>query len=429
MKKIYLFLVAAAMQLNAQDVPVPAPAQLQPILIKNATIHIGDGTVIDKGDVLFDNGKIVDVGSISSKLQNVKEIDATGKHVYPGLIAANTWLGLIEIEAARATNDNEEVGSINPNVRAIVGYNTDSRVIPTVRANGILIAQIAPAGGLLSGQSSIVQLDAWNWEDATFKADDAVFMDWPRMTFSASPFALPIDVQKKNSERALIELSKAMEDARAYMTAKDAGKVAAIDQRWEAIEPVLKKQKPFFIHLHDAKQITAACAFAKKNDVNIVLVGATAAWQMTAFLKENNIPIIIEETHRMPDGEDEDTDMPYKLPKILKDAGIKFCLSMNGAWQQRNLMFQAGSSAGYGLTKEDALMSVTKNAAEILGIGERVGTIEKGKDATLVVSEGDILDMKSSIVDNAFIQGRMIDLGNRHKDLYKKFKAKYEGLK
>ncbi len=438
MKKIIFGICLLAFQSGfAQDVPAPAGKQTQPILLKNATIHIGDGTVIEKGNILFDNGKIVEVGNFETRLTGIKEFDCLGKHIYPGVIAPNSILGLDEIDAARATLDYQEVGSINPNVRAIVGYNTDSRITPTVRSNGILLAQIAPEGTLICGTSSIVQLDAWNWEDAAYRMDDGLFMDWPAMTFSASSFAPPMDVQKKNLEASLIQITKAFDAAKAYWTAKEAGPMKETDQRWESMIPVFKKTRSLFIRAYHTKEIEAAVAHVKKYDVNMILVGGSDAWMVTKLLKENNIPVIIENVQALPVRDDEDTDMPYKLAGILKEAGIKYCLSINslkqsganGPWSQRNLIFQAGTTAGYGLTKEEALMSITKNTAEILGIGDRTGTLEKNKDATIVVSTGDLLDMRTSNVELAFIQGRMIDLGNKQKDLYKKFKAKYDSAK
>jgi imidazolonepropionase-like amidohydrolase len=437
MKRLLLIFTLFTFSAYGQDVPVPALKQSQPVLLKNGTIHIGDGRVIEKGSILFDNGIILDVGNFETKLSNIKEIDCAGKQIYPGIIAANTILGLDEIDAARPTLDYQETGGINPNVRTIVGYNTDSRIIPTVRSNGVLIAQIAPEGTAIGGTSSIVQLDAWNWEDAVYQMDDGLFVDWPSMTFSTAFYAPPLDVQKKNSETALNQICKAFEDARAYMTVKDAGKLTGVDQRWEAMVPVLKKTRSLFVRAYTAKQIEGAVALAKKYDVKMVLVGANDAGMLTALLKENHIPVVIENVHALPDRDDDDVDGPYKLAKILKDAGIKYCLSINslnqaganGPWSQQNLMFQAGNTAGYGLTKEEALMSITKNAAEILGIADRVGSLEKNKDATIIVSTGDVLDMRTSNVERAFIQGRAIDLGNKQKDLYKKFKAKYDSAK
>lgn len=421
-----LFLVSIVCGNVVAQNPAPAPPQSQPVLIKGATIHTGTGEVIENGMLLFNEGKIVQVGTSVSELPNTLVIDASGKHIYPGLIAPNTNIGLSEIEAVRATRDFNEVGEINPNARSIIAYNTDSKVTPTVRSNGILLAQIVPTGGLICGTSSVVELDAWNWEDAAYKTDDAVYMNWPQMTIYNAWWAPPKEEQEKQMQKSMDELKKAFDDARAYWQAKNSPNgVKEIDQRWEALIPVFEKKRPLFIRAINIKQIVATVDFSKTQNVNIVLVGGLDSWMCTKLLADNNIPVVLGETHLLPARDDEDIDIAYKLPKILKDAGVRFCLSVGGFWQQRNLPFMAGTAAAYGLTKEEALQAVTKNTAEILGIADRVGTLEAGKDASLIVTDGDILDMKSSNVKWAFIRGRQINLDNIQKQLASKYAAKY----
>lgn len=430
LKKIYTMaawiMVVLAAVAQAQDLPTPASSQKQPILLRNGRVHVGDGRVLEKTDILLDNGKIIEIGPGLSKPSTAREVDATGKEIYPGLIACYSTLGLSEIEAARPTRDDREVGSINPNARALIAFNTDSRVIPTVRSNGVLLAQITPQGGTLSGTASVVQLDAWNYEDAVVSADNGLIVQWPSMSISSSIFAPPADVQKKNSEKALNELFKAFEDAYAYFTAKKTGNSAALDLKWESVIPVFEKKRRVFIRANDAKQIQAAVALLKKYDMLGAIIGGYDSWRVAPLLKEHNIPVIITDTHAIPGREDEDYDLRYKLPKLLLDAGVTFAITIDGSWQQRNLAFQAGSGVAFGLSKEEALTAITKSPAEILGINDRMGTIEKGKDATLIVVSGDIMDMRSSIVEQAFIQGRGIDLGNKQTDLYQRFKKKYD---
>ncbi|MCB0833379.1 MAG: amidohydrolase family protein [Bacteroidetes bacterium] len=421
------------LSLSAQEVPIPAPKkQGAAVLVKNAIIHIGNGQLIERGFLIFENGRISSVTSGEAPVFEGEVIDAAGKHVYPGLIALNTPLGLIEIDAVRATRDQSESGEINPNVRAIVGYNTDSRVTPTVRSNGILLAQVAPQDAMMSGLSSVVELDGWNWEDAVYKKDDAVYLDWPKMSVINAWWAPPADEQKKTMEKKLSELSRAMEDAYSYFKASNAKEPIKVDLRWEAMVPVFEKKRAVFIRASHIKQIRAAISLARKYDLRIVLVGANDAYLALDLLKENNIPVVLEDTHGLPGREDEASDLYYRLPKMLTDAGIlcavnvKFSLGGNGPWNERNLPFQAGQTAAYGLSKEEALKCVTSYPARILGIDKTVGTVEEGKDATFLICGGDLLDMKSSSVEYAFVRGRMIDLGNKQIDLYNKFKAKYE---
>lgn len=423
---IFLFLAAIG-GVQAQSVPTPAPAQSKAILLENGTIHIGNGEVVEKGGVLFENGKIVQAGVIRGRLANVETIDLQGQHVYPGIIAPATQIGLDEIEAVRATDDRSETGAINPNARAIIGYNTDSRVTPTIRSNGVLMAQVAPSGGLFQGSSSIVQLDAWNWTDAAVVVDDAVHLNWPRLAVYTAWWAPPVEEQKKRSMEYLAKIDQAMDEAKAYMAAKESGRPYDKDLRWEALGPVLKREKPLFIHANTEKEIRSALSFALKYELRWVLVEGADSWRVTEELKKYEVPVVLAKPQRLPRLEDEDIDQPYKTPKLLQDAGVLFCLSMNDFWNQRNLPFQAGTAAAYGLTKEEALASITLSTAKILGIDSTAGSLEPGKDATIVVSQGDLLDMRSSQVTRAYIQGRAIDLGNKQKDLYEKFKGKYEG--
>lgn len=427
MKGFALLLIAVLTVQNArgQDVPVPGAQQPQPIILQGGTIHTGSGGLIANGDILLIDGKIVDVGKIRTRVDSARIIDCSGKHIYPGLIAPATQIGLDEVEAVRATEDRREVGAINPNARAIIAYNADSRVTPTLRSNGILMAQVSPEGELFAGTSSVVKLDAWNWEDAAYVMDDAIHLYWPRLKFHESRWMPPIEEQKKKSRENLARIDKTLNDARGYWNIKKEGKLKKVDLRWEALIPVLERKKPLFIHANDEKQIRSALEFAIRHDVRMVLVGGADAWLLADLLASHKIPVVLRKPHNLPKQSYDDIDMSYKMPKVLKDAGILVCLSMRDFWNQRNLPFQAGTAAAYGLTKEEALSMITLNTAKILGIGDRTGSIEPGKDATLLISTGDLLDMRTSKVRMAFIQGREVDLGNKQKDLYQKFKGKY----
>ena len=408
--------------------PSPAKEQDKPIVVTNATIHVGNGQVITNGAVAFNKGKIVAVGDAAKlgiDVAGYDKIDAQGKDVYPGFIALNTILGLSEIEAARATNDYAEVGNLNPDVRAIIAYNTDSKVPATVRSNGVLLAQIVPQGGLISGQSSVVELDGWNWEDAAYKMDEGIHLNWPGMNINRFSATESDDVQREHIQKGLYNLNDLFKNAKAYSQIKNP---AEKNLKMESMKGLFDGSKKLYVHAYYVKEITAALNFCKEYGVQMVLVGGNDAWRITDLLKSQNIPVVLGRTHSLPIRDDEDVDMPYKLPNLLQQAGINYCISIDGFWQVRNISFNAGTAVAYGLTKEQALMAITINAAKILGIDKTVGTIEVGKDATLIISDGDALDMKSNNITQAFVRGKNINLDNIQKQLYKKYMDKY-GLK
>jgi imidazolonepropionase-like amidohydrolase len=435
MKKrlLYTFLaVSTCIFPTGAQSPVVAPAQSRPVILSGGKIHTGTGEVIDNGLIAFSGGKIVFVGKTSDftgDRTNTELIDVTGKHVYPGLICPNTSLGLIEISGVDVTVDNRETGDLNPNVRSIVAYNTDSHVIPVVRSNGILIAQIVPTGTLLPGTSSIVQLDAWNWKDAIYKADDGIIMGWPRkaaparrggLTFPGMPVA-----GESNYEKNVEQLEKIFTDAVAYLQVE---KPKDTNLRLEALKGLFDGTKILYINAPEPKGIIAAVSFAKRYGIKkIVLTNADeSAWSVKDFLKENNIAVIIEHVHSLPKYEYSDTRLPYKLAAMFRREGILVGISYENQAYAYNLPFVAGQTVAYGLSKEEALQTVTINNAKILGIDNITGTLEAGKDANIVVSGGDLLDMMTNNVEYAFISGRSISLDNKHKQLYRRFQEKYK---
>jgi imidazolonepropionase-like amidohydrolase len=409
----------------------PAPAQTKPVIITGAIIHIGNGQVINNGYIAFDKGKITAVGEgTPANTNGVDIIDAAGKQVYPGFICPITTLGLVEVEeGARGTVDDAETGEINPNVRTLIAFNTDSKVIPTVRSNGILLAQPTPGGGLISGQSSVMQLDGWNWEDAAYKKDIAIHMNWPIMRPQTRRRAqptpgVPQESPEDRMQKALDVIYNLFTEAKAYAEAKP----AVINLRFEAMKGLFDGSKKLFVNADGAKEIVQAITLGKKLGIQVVIVGGKESYLVTDALKNNNVPVIIRETQSLPERDDDDVYLPYKLPKILQDAGVLYGLTGTGFWRQRNLPFEAGEACGYGLTKEQAISMITLNNAKILGIDKTTGTLEVGKDANLFISKGDALDMITIDVQKAFIQGRDINLDNLHKQLYRKFAAKY-GIK
>lgn len=423
-----LLLVFCCTLLNAQ--PTPALKQSEPILITDATIHVGNGKVIEHGIIGFVDGKITFVGTAVSGNYDrsifKKIINATGKQIYPSLIAPNTHLGLVEIESTRATLDNIEVGELNPSVRSIVAYNTDSHIIPTVRANGILIAQITPDGGRISGTSSVVELDAWNWEDAAHDLDNGLHIHFPNQ-FTRSFEGFDGFALKKNEKYAkeVLELESFMKESQAYAT-KAASSLATKNLKMEAMRGVFDGSKTIFVHTELVKEMTEAVTTLSKFSNKIVIVGGRDSYMIADWLANKKVGVILDRTQNLPAREDEDYDQPYKTPAQLQKAGVVFALSNNGGWQNRNLPFMAGQTVAYGLTKEEALSAVTNNTAKLLGIDKTLGTLEVGKDATLVISEGDILDMKTSKVTQAFIHGKDIDLNNVQKQNAARFQTKYD---
>jgi imidazolonepropionase-like amidohydrolase len=407
----------------------PAPAQNSPVLIWGATAHLGDGTIIANSAIGFEGGKLTLVADATTiRLDRSKYptvYDATGKHVYPGFIALNTNLGLAEIEAARATVDYADIGQYNPNLRSIVAYNTDSDVIPTVRSNGILLAQVTPQGGTISGASSVVQLDAWNWEDATYRSDEGIHLNWPALqSFGGWQSGSPGMRKNEQYEKDVQALRRFFEEARAYAQQP----VPAVKNlRFEALRGLFSQKSTLYIHTGNAKTIQESVLFAESFGLKKVLVGASDAWMVTDFLKNHDVPVILHKTQSLPAREDEAVDQTFKTAALLHEQGILFALSNDGFWQQRNLPFQAGQAVGFGLPNEAGVRTLTLNAAKILGIEQTCGSLETGKDATLFISEGDALDMRSCKVTAAFIQGRTINLDNKHKQLNQRFEQKYRG--
>ncbi|WP_143307616.1 amidohydrolase family protein [Chitinophaga vietnamensis] len=419
---LYIAMLAAGLQpAAAQETMSPAPAQDKPVYLTNATIHVGNGQVIEHGTIAFAKGKITAVGSNVATTADGKVVDLKGQHVYPGIIAPETSLGLVEFESVRATIDAREVGEINPSVRSLIAYNADSKVINTLRSNGILLAQVTPEGGIISGTSSVVQLDAWNWEDAAYKTDNAMHFFIPRLLF----FGNNASEQLKNALQKIESVRTFFRDAKAYLAES---KHTATNLKFEAMRRLFNKEQKLFIHTDMMKEMLIAVDFAKEFDIDVVIVGGGDAWRMADILKQHNIPIVLNQPHGLPEMADDDIDQPYKTAAMLQKAGILFCISNEGFWQQRNLPFNAGTASAFGLSKEEALSAITLNAAKILGIDARTGSLETGKDANITVSTGDILDMRSSVITKAFIQGREINLDNKQKQLYEKYEKKY-GLK
>jgi imidazolonepropionase-like amidohydrolase len=437
MKNILTAILLTAGTAMAQENMHPSPAQSKPVIITNATVHIGNGSILNNAGIMFENGKITFVGTIVESItkNTATVIDGTGKHIYPGLISPVSNLGLIEIGAVRATADFSEIADNSASVRSIVAYNTDSKVINTVRSNGVLLVNVVPQGGSISGSSSVVQLDAWNWEDAAYKKDGGIHYRMPALVNRPNQFGGgrrrgggdDVDPVKQGLER-IEQTRNFFREAKAYLNETVH---VQTNLKYEAVKGLFNKTQTLFIHCDLVREMQVAMDIAKEFDFKVCIVGGSESWRIADALKQNNIAVILSEPHSLPATEDDAVDQPYKTGAVLQKAGVLFSICQDagdGFTQQRNLPFQAGTMATYGLTKEEALSAITINAAKILGIDNITGTLENGKDANVVVCEGDILDMKSSKVSAAFIQGRQIDLNNKHTQLYEKYKYKY-GIK
>lgn len=435
MKKLILSiqLLLVTVLALAQETVYPAKAQTETITIINATIHIGNGTVISNGFITFEKGKIKAVGQ-TAPASGGKVIDAKGKHVYPGLILSSSQLGLVEVNSVRATIDHTEIGLYNPNIRSIVAYNTDSKVIGTLRNNGILFANVVPQGGTISGSSTVVQLDAWNWEDAIYKADGQMHINMPTLLPRPSRFGgFGGGGDTRSSADRVKEALTEIENVKNFFReAKVYLKEATHSKRnlkYEATKALFEKKQKLFVHCDIVKEMLVAIDFAKEFGFDVVIVGGSESWQIADLLKQNNIAVILAQRHALPTMTDDDVDLPYKSATYLQDAGVLYAINdEDGQTRGRNLPFNAGTAAGYGITKEQALSAITLNAAKILGIDQITGSLEVGKDANIVISEGDILDMKSSIITAVFIQGRQPSLDDKHKQLNERYKYKY-GIK
>ncbi len=410
---------------------IPAKPQEKPIAIVNVTIHTVSGPTIEKGTIVFDKGTITAVGTNVTVPQGADVIDASGKHVYPGLMSADTYIGLTEIGAVRASNDRAETGRINPNVRAEVAVNPESELIPVARANGITTMVTTPTGGLIAGTSAVMMVDGWTWEDMTLKAPAALVVQWPEMRIRrASGVAKSEDDQKKDREKQLNELANAFRDARAYMTAKKAEEQKGIpyhnvDKRWEAMIPVLERKVPVVVAATEMQQIEAAVAWSQRENVRLIIRGGYDAWRVAGLLKKNNVAVLAGGIHRLPYRRFEEYDEPFVLPKKLFDAGVPFAIiTEEEAAHERNLPYQAAQAAAYGLPNDEALKAITLYPAQIFGVADKIGSLEVGKDATLIITTGDPLEIMCN-VEMEFIQGRKIDLTSKHTMLYEKYKEKY----
>ncbi|WP_027419091.1 amidohydrolase family protein [Crocinitomix catalasitica] len=425
------FLFCTSFHAMAQ-VPSPQVQKHNRILFKGGFAHIGNGSVIASSCIGVEKGKIVLVKNALTYQITKAEwdtiIDINGRHIYPGFIATNLTLGLTEIDAVRATVDSKEVGEFNAHVRALTAFNTDSKLIYTVRTNGVLYTQATPRGGIVSGSSSIMALDGWNWEDAVLKMDDGIHLNWPEKYKRTGWWAEP---GTSNVNEKYIESKQKIEDfyqaASAYLNEKDP---AEIDLRYEAMRNLIYGKARLYFHADFASEINDIIDFGRKFKINNpVIIGGYDAHLLADRLKENGFSVMLGRAHDLPEFEEDMTYSYYQKASVLAMTGIPFCLQGAGdmeAMNARNLPFLAGTAWAYGLTEEEAVGAISLNAAKIMGVDDRIGSLEVGKDASLFVSEGNALDMRSNRVVIGMVEGRFIDLNNHQKQLAKKYTDKYQ---
>lgn len=406
---------------------IPGKAQAEPIAIVNATVHTVSRGTLQRATVIFDNGRITAVGATSAVVVpgGTRVIDGTGKHVYPGFIAPSTTIGLTEVDAVRSTRDMAEVGDVNPNARAETAYNPDSEIIPTIRYNGILLANVLPQGGIVSGLSSLMRLDGWTREDIAVQARSGMVLNWPSMdVVKAWWMRESPEEQRKNSEAAIRRIYDLFREARAYaaLAAVDSSKR---DVRYDEFRKVFTDKLPVIISASSRRQIEAVLNFAREFGVRVILNGATDAPYMLQEIKASGIPVIVQRVHSLPSTAEAAYDEAYTLPAKLAAAGIPFAFSEGGAWQQRNLPFNAGTAVAFGLDELEAERALTLHPATMLGVQADYGSLDVGKRATLFISAGNALDGRSNKLEAAFIDGRTVDLSNRHVKLTKKYRERY----
>lgn len=406
---------------------IPGAPQSRPIVITGATVHVVDGPAIENGFVLFEEGKIKAVGKAVDIPKKAIQLDGTGKHVYPGLIESITDIGLREISAVDATDDRTEHGDRNPNARSWIAVNPDSELIPVARAGGVLVAMTAPRGRWLRGQAAVIALDGWTVDEMAILAPAGLYVDWGAM----HPRDSDDKKRREKREQKLSDLDELLDEARRYGSAKEARPAGTpTDLRLESLLPVIHGDRPLIAEADLQPEIESAVAYAQAQGLRLVIDGGYDAVECAELLKQYNVPVIVGSTYRLPLRRDDPYDAAYTLPLRLREAGVRFAIagegagSPGGAAAARNLPYHAAIAVAFGLPHGEAIRSITLSAAEILGVADRIGSITVGKDATLIVADGDILETETNVI-NAYIQGRAVDLGSRHKTLYEKYKLKY----
>jgi imidazolonepropionase-like amidohydrolase len=419
-----------------------ASAHADTVLLTGATVHPVTRAPIENGYVLIEDGVIRAVGRVGDGRgqapQGARTVDLAGKHLYPGFVSATTVLGLVEVNSVAGSSDWQETGNSNPNVRAEVQVNPESDLFPVTRMNGVTSALVVPRGGSLSGTSALIHLDGWTWADMTVKAPIGLHLQWPTMTPVRGAFfdARTEEEQNKARDEALDQIKKNFEDARAYWTARNAeGKTGVPrhdrDVKWEAMGKALRGEIPVYVHANALNQIRAALRFADEQGLKkLVLVGGDDAWRIAEELKRRDVAVIAGGTLELPRHSADPYDAPFTLPEKLRAAGLRWCLSDGGtpfgAMNARNLPYHAAMAAAYGLPREEALKGITIYPAQVLGVADKVGSLEPNKIADLIVTDGDPLEIMTH-VEQVYIAGKPMPMESRQTRLFHKYDSKPRG--
>lgn len=398
--------------------PVPAPLQQQPVALTGATIHTLAGNAIQNGTILFENGVITALGRSVDIPANAVTEDVSGKHIYPGLIDSYSQMGLFEIGSIDMTLDINEQGSINPNVMTERAFHPESRHIAIARSAGILTAISSPGGGLISGQTAAMRMEGWTWEEMTLQSGIALLINWPT-------------VGSQKYEENLATLQNVFDDARAYRKARQAaeeeeGRRVDMDTRWESMIPVFNNERPLLVNANQADQIQDAITWAAAEDLDIIILGGRDSHLVTEHLKKHQIPVVVTTVITSSRRAWEPYDNQYSLPAKLYQAGVQFAISGGAsAPYAHRLPYEAGTAAAFGLPMEEALKALTVYPAGIFGLSDRIGTLEPGKNASLLITTGNPLEYETQI-EQVYIDGRKSSMTDMHRQLYQKYREKVD---
>jgi imidazolonepropionase-like amidohydrolase len=436
-----LVLALALAGVCAQDLLPKAAPQHAPVVLQNAVLHTVTGGIVLGGTLWFVDGTIRGVLPAGAPLQlpngaSPVVLDLKGKHVFPGLLAVNSTLGLVEIGMVRQTVDSDEIGDLSPEALAVVAVNPDSAALPVARSNGVLAAAVFPVGGLLPGRASVVQLDGWTNRDMTVRADAGPVVNWPAQSSGGERGrrgprgAAPAENAEANAtKKARQRIDDAFTAARAWLDASTADASLPVDIRHQALVPALRREVPVFVLADDLEQIESAVLWAHSRALRAVIVGGRDAASCANLLREHDVPVVLGGVHRLPRREDSAYDEPFTLPARLADLGVRFCIASGGDFSnERNLPYHAATAIAFGLDPQKALAAITHDAAVICGVDDHLGSLAVGKDATLFVADGEPFELTTKI-EMAFVQGRQIDLRNKQTELAKKYRERYRQLR
>ncbi len=415
-----------------------APARAEVLALTGGTVHPVTGPAIPNGTVVVDGGRITAVGAGVSVPSGARVVDCSGRHVYPGFVHANTMLGLQEISTIQGADDTQETGLVNPNQRAEVMYNPDSDFLPVARLNGITSVLSIPGGGSVRGTSALMHLDGWTQEDIAVRAPVALHVQWPNMTPIRAFFETRTDEEQARArDEAIRVITDAFHDARAYWKARAAGGRGVPrhdgDVRWDAMRRALRGEIPVAFHCDALNQIRAVLKFCDEQGLsNVVLLGGYDSWRVADELKRRNVAVIVAGVLAQPNRSYDPYDAAFALAGRLAAAGVRYCIADDGggggAMNARNLPQHAAMAAAFGLPRDEALKAVTLYPAQILGAGDRLGSIEPGKAADLQVTDGDPLEVTTRC-EQVIVAGRLVPMESRQTRLFRRYDERPRGAK